>query len=132
MASVFRDLTSEKIEDGLPEFRFSSTLDKVVIQFATSPKSFAVLADILDKVDEFNLAFSSRIESEEKALNKADESFPLPVPLAEENEKMPEQEARKGNNTKPKAKKVANTSVQNGAFEELREYILTLSNFSLK
>ena len=62
-ASLLQKLTCV---DGIPNFRVNRNKDRVIIQLPAHPECFSFIAQIIQEIDEFDMSFTSSINTEIK------------------------------------------------------------------
>lgn len=110
-ATLLENLTST---ENLPDFRVNCNRERIVIQIPAHPESFSFIAQIIQEIDDFSIAFVS-----DKSILHADNTV---------LQKVESDDKDKSSDTVEKIE----SSARGSMVKQVREYMLSKSSFTVK
>lgn len=136
-AAFMKNLTTT---EGLPDFKVVCNKERIVIQVPAHQESFSFIAQIIEEIDDYSIAYVSGLEAREnsKADFKATEQADLQESTKEtettEKTKPEEQPSHKKNDTVdvPRKKTENSGKRKKGKKYQVKEYLLKLESFTVQ
>lgn len=132
-------MTISSMED-IPTFKVNCSKERFVIQLPANLQSFSVIAQIVEQVDEFSMAFGSNAtlnntcndEVENKKSNKVQELPKAKINVEENNEEDTKKYAEKSNEQTADSKSSQDDAKSENKVKQIRDYMLQQTAFSSK